>query len=43
MFEGLPAYASGSDAVQMILDFYDFFTEVRSRADQVEEALYLIH
>ena len=31
MFEGLPAYASGSDAVQMILDFYDFFTEVRSR------------
>ena len=27
MFEGLPAYASGSDAVQMILDFYDFFTE----------------
>ena len=31
MFEGLPAYASGSDAVQMILDFYDFFTEIRSR------------
>lgn len=29
-FEGLPAYASGSDAVKMILDYYDFFTEIRN-------------
>ena len=30
-FEGSPAYASGQDAIQMILDFYDFFTEIRRR------------
>ncbi len=30
-FEGSPSYASGEDAVKMIDDFYNFFTEVRSR------------
>ena len=30
VFEGLPAYASGANAVQMILDFYNFFSEIRS-------------
>ena len=28
-FEGIPSYASGSCAIQMIRDFYEFFTVVR--------------
>lgn len=31
MFEGSNSYASGSDAIQMIDDFYDFFTEIRKK------------
>ncbi len=30
-FDGSPSYASGVEAVQIIEDFYDFFTEVRNR------------
>lgn len=30
-FEGSPSYASGPDALQMINDFYEFFTEIRNR------------
>lgn len=29
-FEGIPSYASGADALQMIDDFYGLFTEVRN-------------
>ena len=29
-FEGSPAYASGADAIQMVMDFYEFFTSVRN-------------
>lgn len=29
-FGGSPSYASGKDAIQMIRDFYEFFTEVRN-------------
>lgn len=30
LLEGSPAYASGETAIQMIMDFYDFFTEIRN-------------
>lgn len=30
LLEGSPAYASGTDAIRMINDFYSFFTEVRN-------------
>lgn len=36
-FEGSHSYASGKDAVQMILDFYDFFTEIRNNRIRLEE------
>jgi len=36
-FEGLSAYASGSDAIQMIFDYYDFFTEIRSKRIRLEK------
>lgn len=36
-FEGAPSYASGADAIQMILDFYDFFTEVRNQKLRLQQ------
>lgn len=30
-FEGSPSYASGEDAIRIIEEFYDFFTEVRNQ------------
>lgn len=35
-FEGSPSYASGADAIQMVLDFYGFFTEVRNQRIRLE-------
>lgn len=36
-FEGSPSYASGEDAVKMVDDFYNFFTEVRSRRIRLQK------
>lgn len=35
--EGSPSYASGADAVQMVMDFYDLFTAIRSRRMRPEQ------
>ena len=35
--EGSPSYASGTDAIQMINDFYDFFTEVRNHRIRLKQ------
>lgn len=37
MFESSPSYASGEQAIQMIFDFYDFFTEIRNKKIRLEQ------
>lgn len=36
-FEGSSSYASGADAIQIVNDFYDFFTEVRKNKIRLKQ------
>lgn len=36
-FEGSPSYASGNAAIQMVFDFYDFFTTVREKRIRLQK------
>lgn len=37
VFEGSASYTSGEEAIQMIFDFYDFFTEIRNKKIRLKQ------